>query len=201
MDKLPITENEIKDILRQRNNRIAAIQEKIYTIDKDIKNTESIIEMVSFRRPEISDMPRGKGNHTDLGDTYLNYREILEQRTREYNKLLYEMIREEICIERVWQCYLLLGEPYFTILTDLYVKNEKYIIVEQESGYSRQVFEGYRKNGIELILEFYNSSKSAAELAEGSIAAEIQRSREKHKKESDKENYQISMEDIMENFK
>ena len=197
MEYVQISKEDVKDFLRNRDKIKIEIYDKIYTINCDIRKTNDIIEMVSFQHAELSDMPKGSSSHKDLSDTYLKYQKILDVRSTEYSHLLYGLIQKENAVERVWLCYLVLAEPYFSILTDMYVKNQKYEVAESMSGFSRQVFEKYRKRGINLVLELYSSKKSMAELTEYGMKANEKREQVKHKDVYDTPNYQLSLEDML----
>ena len=197
MEFIEISKDDVKDFLRNRDKIKIEIYDKIYTINCDIRKTNDIIEMVSFQHAELSDMPKGSRKHKDLSDTYLKYQKILDERSTEYSNLLYGLIQKENAIERVWLCYLVLAEPYYSILSELYVKDQKYEVAESASGYSRQVFEKHRKRGVELILELYSSKKSMAELTEFVMKAAQTRERVKHKEVYEVTNYQLSLEDML----
>lgn len=201
MEKLAITTEIIKDILRNKESLSASIQDRMYNINRAMKNANEIIEVVSFRSSEFACMPKGKGGHTDLTKTYLDYQKALRQRSADYKNMVYELILKEESMERVWQCYMVLSEPYYSVLTAMYVKNQKYEIAEKESGFSRQVFEKYRKAGIELIKQLYESDKSVAELMEFSICAKQKRAEVKNRQVFNQENYQISLDDYLQGFK
>lgn len=197
MEFLEISKENVKDFLRNRDKIKIEIYDKIYTINCEIRKTNDIIEMVSFQHAELSDMPKGSKNHKDLSDTYLKYQKILDERSKEYSSLLYGLIQKEEAVDRVWQCYMVLAEPYYSILTEMYVKDQKYEVAEATSGYSRQAFEKHRKRGVDLVLELYNSKKSMNELCEYTIKASKNREQVKHRGVFEEENYQLSLEDML----
>ena len=163
-----LTENEVKYTLRNKKTIIIGIHEKMYFIQKEISQTNELIERASFRSNEITDMPSGKGTHRELTDVLLKYYKYMDLQKKEYIDLFRILIEREKRTERIWMCFLLLDEPYYEYIKRLYVDGEKYDTVEAESGFSRQVFAKYRKEAIELILRFYNSEKSMLELSEQS---------------------------------
>lgn len=198
MDFIKIEEDDVKDFLRNREKIKMEIYEKLYIINCEIRKTNDIIEMVSFQHAELSDMPKGSKSHKDLSDTYLKYQKVLDDRSNEYNKLLYGLIQKENAVDRVWQCYLVLAEPYYSILTELYVNDQKYEIAESTSGYSRHAYETHRKKGVSLVLELYESGKSMSELSEFAMKAARCRKSVKNKQVFEAtENYQLSLEDML----
>lgn len=197
MEFIEISKEEVKDFLRNRDRLKIEIYDKLYAVNCEIRKTNDIIEMVSFQHAELSDMPKGGRRHKDLSDTYLKYQKILDERSMDYSNLLYGLIQKENAVDRVWQCYMVLAEPYYSILTEMYVKDQKYDVAEAASGYSRQAFEKHRKRGINLILELYNSRKSMIELSEFALLAQRNREKIKHKDVFEEVNYQMSLEDML----
>ena len=88
LERLPITEKEVKEILRSHTQLLDQIHSKIYEINKDIAMKDELIEVVSFKTGAISDMPTGKGGQHDLSDTYLRYMKELEKQKHELNEVL-----------------------------------------------------------------------------------------------------------------
>lgn len=196
-----LTEDEIKDILKHKEELIISIHDKMYMTKKEMSKTDDIIEMASFPSSQLNDMPGGKGEHKDLSDVLLKYYKYLNRQKEEYNELFWILIQRELRIERVWMCFLLLDEPYYSYIKKLYVDNEKYETVERESGYAGSTFRKYRKEAIELIIYFYESDKSMTELMELSQKKLIEHEKiiiEEKDDSSDAENHQISITDFME---
>ncbi|MGN1155127.1 MAG: hypothetical protein ACI4TK_03015 [Agathobacter sp.] len=162
----PVTERDVIEILRHKDNYISVIHRKMYTISMDLRNTNEIIWSVSLPSQQMSEMPRRKGVIKDLEDTYEKYRIVLEQRKRDYQSMVFDLIEEEMSIVRVWMCYLALGEPYATILDKVYVQKQLYSATELESDMAHSTFERKRQEGIKLIIKYYDSGKSASELKE-----------------------------------
>lgn len=166
MQKKSITEKDIKEILKYRDNYINLIRKNMSTIQKEIQNTDDIIMSVSLPSCNEIGVQNGAGVYTGLEIVYEEYREILKKRKAEYIDMLLNLIEEEMSIERVWMCFLALREPHFTILNEIYVKKQLYSATEKASGLSHAIFERKRKEGIESIIQYYNSDKSASELGE-----------------------------------
>lgn len=162
--RLTIDNKTVIDILRNREQKLHSIHNKIYDIKKDVSDTDDIIMMVSLASKTVSDMPKGTGSHAGLEQTYEKYQKKLKERQEVSNVIMWNLILQEERIERVWHAYLALDDPYYSIVDKMYVHGEKYEAVEKESGYSRQVFEKYRKEAIRLIVLFYNSDKTDADL-------------------------------------
>lgn len=159
----PVTERDIVEILRHKDDYISAIHRKLYMISRDLRSTDNIIHSVALPSQK-SGMPGAKGVVKDLQDTYEKYGTMLQERKKEYQIMANHLIMEETSVVRVWMCYLALGEPYGTILNQLYVRNQLYSAVLSESGMSHGTFERTRKSAIELIMKFYNSGESISKL-------------------------------------
>lgn len=158
----PITERDVTEILRHKDNYISIIHRKLYTVSRDLHNTNDIILSVSLP----SGMPGRKGIPKDLEAVYEKYRIVLKQRKKDYQDMIFNLIEEEMSIVRVWMCYLTLGEPYATILDKVYVQKQLYTAAELESDIAHSTFERKRQEGIKLIMKYYNSGRSVSELEE-----------------------------------
>ncbi len=151
-----MTEQEVKEILRNRETLLISIHQKMSAIEQDMAKTDDMIETMSMPANSMSGMPRGSGKQKDLGDVYRNYKKILKRRNEDYRTMFLELVLKEEMIERVWEAYMRLEEPYYSIINRMYVQSMLYAAVERESGWSRQVFEKKRKKGIQLIVDRVN---------------------------------------------
>lgn len=159
-----LNETEIKDILRNREQKIENIHKKMLSLYREMEHTDEIMESVAFPSTNHSGLPGGKGGHKDLGDVLLQYNRQLYSRNEEIRKIMWELVEEEDSISRLWACFYALGDPYYSILNALYVENQLYQTVEESFDVSHKTFEKYRQKGIELLLRFYESDESIAKL-------------------------------------
>lgn len=155
-----MTEQEVKEILRNRESLLISIHQKMSVIEQDMTKTDDMIEIMSMPANPISGMPRSFGKQKDLGDVYGNYKKILKQRNEDYKMMYWQLILKEELIEQVWEAYMRLEEPYYSIINRMYVQSMLYATVERESGWSRQVFEKKRKKGIQLIVDMVNRQEN-----------------------------------------
>lgn len=152
-----ISENEVKDILKNKETMLNSIHEKLFMVRHDLMQHREIIEMVCLSSP-ISGVSGPKGVHKDLSDVYEKYQNTLNRRRTEYKALFRQMVRKEDKINRVWGAFLTLDDPYYWILNELYVHNRLYTDVESCSGMSHRIFEEKRKDGIRQIIRLYESN-------------------------------------------
>lgn len=82
--------------------------------------------------------------------------------------MLTELSNQEDMVNRVWACYLALDDPYYTLLSQLYVENDLYENVRIQFDMSPTTFERYRKKALHLIIEYTKSPLSVGELITGS---------------------------------
>lgn len=185
-----ITEKEIKRILRNKDTEINSIHNKLYTVKKDLFQQREIIETICLSSP-ISGIAGPKGTHKDLSDVYEKYQETLGRRRMDYKSIFRYLERKEEDINRVWQAYLCLEDPYYRILTELYVNNRLYADVEQSSGMSHRIFEQNRKQGIQQIKDLYQSDSNISilllmkEKKEAEAAEEKKQTKKKESKQSE----------------
>lgn len=154
-----MSEKEVKEILRNRETLLTSIHEKMFAIEQDMVKTDDMMETMSMPASSLSGMPRGSLKQQDLGDVYQKYKKILKKRNEDYKNMYWELILKEELIEQVWEAYMHLEEPYYSIVNRMYVQSMLYATVERESGWSRQVFEKKRKRGIQLIVDRVNQKE------------------------------------------
>lgn len=159
-----INESEIKDILRNREEKTSNIRIKILNMYQELENTEGLLLSTALPSTELRGMPGGKGGHKDLGDVLQQYYQRLYNRNEEIRSIMWALAEEEESISRVWVCFQALPDPYYSILRELYVENQLYQAVEDRFKGSHKTFERYRQKGIEQLLCFYYSGNSIAEL-------------------------------------
>ena len=169
MERLPISENEIKNVLKNRNQIISTIHTRIEYLNRDIYHTSDIIEAVSLRSKALSDMPRGGGGHKDLFAEYEKYHNLLDKRCAEYTVGIHQLILQEERVERLWICFSALDADAYNILYRLYVENELYQTVERESGLTHPIFEKKRKRAMQDIMRLYNSELENGHIFELSL--------------------------------
>lgn len=150
------SETEIKDILRHREKKIAGIHQKMFSMYRELENTDSLLESLAFPAVKITEMPAGKGSHKDLGDVLISYNRRIYTREEEIRKIMWELTEEEESICRLWMCFQKLGNPYYSILHELYVENQLYQTVENGFGKAHKTFEKYRKRGMEQLMQSYH---------------------------------------------
>lgn len=159
-----LSETEIKDILRNREQKIESIHKKMFRLYREMEHTDEIMESVAFPSTNLSGLPGGKGGHKDLGDVLVKYNRQLYNRNEEIRRIMWELVEEEDSISRVWACFYALSEPYYSILYALYIENQLYQAVEDSFDVSHKTFEKYRQRGMELLLRLYNSGENVTKL-------------------------------------
>lgn len=195
MERLPISESTIKEILKNRIKMIESIHARIEYLNKDISQTSDIIEAVSLRSKTLSDMPRGSSGHKDLHTEYERYHILLDKRYVEYARGIHQLVLQEERIERVWLCFNALDSDAYTTLYKLYVENQLYQTVELESGLTHPVFEKKRKRAMQDIIRLYDSDFKNGHIFEH---AEMERNNMPKVKEEAKQenNHQLSLMDV-----
>lgn len=160
-----IDEEMVKDILRERDREIKSIHEKMLSFYQELKSSDSLLEAVAL--PALqgeAGMPSGKGGHKDLSDVLARYQRQLLAQDEEIRKIMWELAEQEKMVNRVWACFRALEEPYYSILHRMYVENQLYQAVEAGFGMSHKTFEKHRRQGIELVIWYYESGADIAEL-------------------------------------
>lgn len=189
-----LDEATIKDILQNREKKIENIHKKMLSLYQELGRNDEVLETVAYPKSELKGTPGGKGNHKDLGDVLLQYNHQICNQNEEIRKIMWELVEEEDSISRLWACFYALNDPYYSILSALYVENQLYQTVENSFEMSHKTFEKYRRRGIELLLLFYNSDESIAKLMRSCSKEKTDRRQGKGKKEQKHNEYeQISL--------
>lgn len=151
-----VSENEVKDILRNYDRKIESIHQQMLNLYEEL-DSDSLMSEVAFPAADMFGMSGTKGNHGDLSNVLLAYQSKRYERKTEVLAMMWELTEEEEVLRRVWRCMQLLEYPYYTILNELYVKNQLYYAVEQNYGRSHHTFEKHRKKAVERLLACYHS--------------------------------------------
>lgn len=190
-----MTEDRVKNILRFRNSKLKNIHQKMISLYEDANDTDSVLETVALPAQNISGMPGARGEHKDLGNVLINYQNELYRRNAEIREMMWALSQEEQSINRVWACFHVLEEPYYDILRRLYVVGELYQTVEHESGLTHSYFDKKRMEGLQLIIEYYESGESISNLMYK--YRNKKKSSKKEKKKMQNSFQQLSLEDLM----
>ena len=159
-----ISEAAVKDILRNREKKINNIHKKMYALHKELGSTDDVLETAALPAIKSDGMPGARGTHQDLSDVYLSYQKQLISRNEEIRKIMWSLVEEEERISRVWACFYALDDPYYSILNSIYVENQLYQTVENDFEMSHKTFEKNRQHAVSLIIKFFESGESIADL-------------------------------------
>ncbi len=195
MKMTKMTEDRVKNILRFRNSKLKNIHQKMISLYVDANDTDSVLETVALPAQNISGMPGARGEHKDLGNVLINYQNELYRRNAEIREMMWALSQEEQSINRVWACFHVLEEPYYDIIRRLYVAGELYQTVEHESGLTHSYFDKKRMEGLQLIIEYYESGESISNLMYKYRSKK--KSSKKEKKKMQNSFQQLSLEDLM----
>ncbi|MCC2242580.1 hypothetical protein LKD47_09755 [Roseburia sp. CLA-AA-H204] len=195
MKMTKMTEDRVKNILRFRNSKLKNIHQKMISLYEDANDTDSVLETVALPAQNISGMPGARGEHKDLGNVLINYQNELYRRNAEIREMMWALSQEEQSINRVWACFHVLEEPYYDIIRRLYVVGELYQTVEHESGLTHSYFDKKRMEGLQLIIEYYESGESISNLMYK--YRNKKKSSKKEKKKMQNSFQQLSLEDLM----
>lgn len=195
MKMTKMTEDRVKNILRFRNSKLKNIHQKMISLYEDANDTDSVLETVALPAQNISGMPGARGEHKDLGNVLINYQNELYRRNAEIREMMWALSQEEQSINRVWACLHVLEEPYYDIIRRLYVVGELYQTVEHESGLTHSYFDKKRMEGLQLIIEYYESGESISNLMYKYRSKK--KSSKKEKKKMQNSFQQLSLEDLM----
>lgn len=197
MEKYPMGEEEVKDILRHRERKIQVIHDKMISLYRDLEDPEELLASIRLPSMKYSGMPGGTKNRKDLGDQLFQYHNRVWKWNEEIRKMMYVLVQEEDRITRVWACYHALEDPYYSILRKLYVEGQLYQAVEKEVAMSHRIFEENRQNAVVQVIQFYKSEKSVSDLMCQHIPTIKKKGKGRRKGKDSKGYEQISMEKLI----
>lgn len=172
-----ISDETIKDILRNRDIKLESIQTRMMLLYEE--TDESLLKEIVLPGSRNTGMPTAKWEKRDLSSLIQTIEHRRVERGEEIREIMWQLSEEESMINRVWVCFCALEEPYFSILQMLYVKNEKYETVEKTFDMSHKTFEKKRADGIRLLKQYYESESSAADLMRKRFSQSKKKSRKK----------------------
>lgn len=167
--KETVSREEVKDILRNRDQKLKSIHDKVLSLYRELSDIQEMrpIDVLPSAGPYGGD----GGGHTqykDPHDVYEAYQKQVHQRRLDIREILWELKGREEAITRVWDCLYALDETYAYLLQALYVDRRLYADVEadyeKKYGISHMTFEKYRKDGLELLIRYYESGRPVREL-------------------------------------
>lgn len=189
-----VNEEVVKDILRNKEKKIKNIHKKMLALYRELEASEDMRARDVLPAIRTDGMPGVKGRHKDLGDILLGYQRQQCERNEEIRKMMWALSEQEETISRVWACFYALDDPYYSILQALYVENQLYQAVENSFDISHKTFEKYRQHGISLIMGFYESGESIADLMRRHQTEAVSKKKSMAKKEAENAEYgQISL--------
>ena len=191
-----VDEETIKDILRYYPEKIKNIRQKMLSLYQETES-EEVLSALALPPINMSGMPGAKGNHKDLGDVLISYQKQIWKRNEEIREMMWQLSEEEAMVRRVWACFHVLDNPYYSILHALYVENQLYMAVESSFDMSHKTFEKYRRDGINLLIRFYESNETIPELMRKYRNKNKMQKRRKKADNQEKEYRQIDLSDLM----
>lgn len=179
---LHIDENKIKDILRNYKEFKGAITERILSLYKEMEDADRQLDMVAYKKPNLSGLGGGSSDKKDLFDVLEKHEKNVRMLAIEIRTEVNQLVEEEETYNRVWSGYRSLRGEAYDIITDLYVNGEPYKAVEAEHCCSHRKFEFIRKSALTHILKLYESDLSNPQIV-SYIYSLPKRTNEKESKE------------------
>lgn len=175
-----LTEDDVKEILKHRDLLLEGLRLKRYDIYKLMTDEDSFVRSLALPSMNIG-MTGSQGGGHDLSDFFIEYQKQVRKRNMEYHKILRQISEKEQTIHKVWTCFSNLSEPYYSYLHKIYVEGLPYKTVEQESGYSHQVFNQYRKKALDTIRMLFDYSRDRDDDNFGCEKKAASKSKSQHK--------------------
>lgn len=149
------SENEIKNILRNKDRLLRVLQIKRQEIYKEMENKEDYMRSLLLSHPKYGEYVQ-TSEIRDVAEDMLRYKKLVKRYETELIRLLTEITDEEEQIQKIWYCFTKLPEPYYTYLHELYVERKPYKEVLMQSGISNTAFARRRKKAFETIQMYFD---------------------------------------------
>lgn len=140
------------------------IQKKLKLLYKEIESEDSCLAEVAYKKICYDKIGGSSKAINDLTEVVDQHQRLVRNRGIEVRKAMLTLMKREDTYRRIWSCYNLLEPDAYNILTRLYVENELYVTVEEESGLSHKTFEYRRKQAMKDIISLCNSTLANEEI-------------------------------------
>lgn len=176
---LEIHEECVKEVLRSRMEMLKSIHTRIRLLYDEMEDENGLIYAASFPSQEYGERGGHGGEKGGLEEVLKRHRQLAWEREKEMRMGIAQLVWEEERINRIWTCFQALRGKEHEYLRKLYVENQPYRAVEQESHISHGTFENIRREGIRHLMELYRSEESNLQI--------LQHSRKPKKKKKEEE--------------
>lgn len=180
-----IEKEEVKDTLKHYNELSQEIHMQIMNLRDELsKVEEQALEIAAYPKTDLTEKNGCGGVHKDLTEVYLKYQKLVHDRQKEIiQNIAYLTIRSDD-LYRLYLCSQALSGEGYEIISRIYNKNEKYKVVEMESGLSHRIFEKKRQQAIRDIQRLYESDLTNRQILEMQKIHMYDQKFQKRKKES-----------------
>ena len=162
-----IETEEIKNSLKHYSGLSAEIHRQIMQLKKDLDDVEiQALEMAAYPKTDLAEKGGSRGIHKDLTDVYLRYQSIVLGRQQDLLDEITYFTEKSENLHRLYLCSQAISGDGYEIISRLYFNNEKYKVVEMESGLSHRIFEQKRQQAIRDIQRLYESDLTNRQILE-----------------------------------
>lgn len=169
-----ISLEEIKNILSNYRGMKKQIRNHISDLYDDLMDTDNLIETVSIKKTEISEMGTKGGSKKDLSDIIIRHEHILKRWYREISFEIESLMKKDEKIRRVWLCYQLTSGEGYEVITEIYVehKSSKEVMADymRKTGETSRTFFRLVNKSLKNIKLMYESQYSNDSLLKMSLS-------------------------------
>ena len=164
---MSIHENDIKRVLKNRQQDLETIHNRLMQMYGELYDTDSMIRSISLKSIDYDGIGGVGSEKTDLADLIIRHERATESRQVEIREEMRRLSLGEEMINRVWVCFQTLRGQEYDFIHELYVHAYPYKFVEKHSGVSHRTFEKIRRRAIKKIIELYQSRYSNIDIIRG----------------------------------
>ena len=175
INETEISLEEIKTILSNYKGMKKQIRNHISDLYDDLMDTDNLIETVSIKKTEISEMgTKGVGSKKDLSDIIIRHEHILKKWYREISFEIESLMKKDEKIRRVWLCYQLTSGEGYEVMTEIYEehKSSKEVMADymRKTGETSRTFFRLVNKCLRNIKLMYESQYSNESLLKMSLS-------------------------------
>ena len=176
-----ISLEEIKTILSNYKGLKKQIRKHISDLYDDLMDTDNLIETVSIKKTEISEMGTKGGSKKDLSDIIIRHECILKRWYREISYEIESLMKKDEKIRRVWLCYQLISEECYEVVTKIYVEHHssKEVMTDYiaRTGETSRTFFRLVNKSLNNIKVMYESRYSNDNLLKMSLSQKVRKNK------------------------
>ena len=163
-----ITIPYVKYVLGHKKEILLAGREIIKLLYEELNRSDfSVREVAYVKLLNEQSSTSICGKKRDMSDVLIRQKKIYQRQMQDLRSEMMYILDEEEVVNRIWICFSVLENPGKKYLEELYVYNNLYRYVENQSGVSHRTFELRRSQAMKRLMSLYYSRLTNKEIIQG----------------------------------